>query len=113
MAKRSKSRASGSAAGREGQEQYWRDVVAKQKASGLNHSAFCRREEIPYHRYTYWRRRLAQSLGRDQSSEVSIVPVTLRPASATPVEPKLEVRLVGGHVLAVPAGFSPESHIPQ
>ena len=36
----------------------WRALLARQEHSGLSARAFCAQDEIPYHRFMYWRRKL-------------------------------------------------------
>ena len=39
-------------------EQYWRDVMSRQRASGLSQVAFCEREQIKLTTLQFWRREL-------------------------------------------------------
>ena len=39
-------------------EQYWRDVMSRQRASGLSQVAVCEREQIKLTTFQFWRREL-------------------------------------------------------
>ena len=45
---------------KEEREAYWRELLAKQAASGLPGQAWCAREAISSTAFSYWRRRLGQ-----------------------------------------------------
>ncbi len=47
---------------KEEREVYWRELLAKQAASGLSVRAWCERESVSYTTFAYWRRRLGQPL---------------------------------------------------
>lgn len=48
-----------------GQEQamgatYWREQIAEWNQSGLSGAEYCRRHQLIYHRFVYWRQKLDQ-----------------------------------------------------
>jgi transposase-like protein len=90
-----------------GKEAYWRDVLAKQAASGLSVRAFCGQEQVKESALYAWRRTLR---GRDATSGVPLeepfVPVLLTQRATQ--EPSIELELAGGRVLRLPASISLE-----
>lgn len=42
-------------------DQYWQQIMADCQSSGLSGMAFCKQQNIAYHRFTYWRSKLRQS----------------------------------------------------
>jgi hypothetical protein len=46
-----------------GKEQYWRDLLARQAASGLNVARYCQREGLSLPSFYAWRRTIAQRDG--------------------------------------------------
>jgi hypothetical protein len=57
------------------QEEYWKEQVAKQKASGLPVMAYCRQHQLNYDRFYYWVRkekRFAQRLIPIELKSVSV-----------------------------------------
>lgn len=53
----------------------WQAHLAAQAKSGLSRTQYCRRQQISYHAFTYWRNKLSKPSG----NEITLVPVTLRP----------------------------------
>src|SRR3989339_16603 len=58
------------------QSRKWQAHLAAQAKSGLSRAEYCRRQQISYHAFTYWRKRLSKPSGND----ITLVPITLRPA---------------------------------
>ncbi len=86
-------------------EQRWREVLARQVASGLSGRAFCRREGLSEASFYAWRRTLA---GRDGES-LPQLPAAQRPAFVPAMvtgEPRpgksILLELAGGRVLRLP-----------
>jgi hypothetical protein len=98
-------------------ERYWREVIRRWKASGLEIRRFCKREGVSENCFHWWRRTLQrrdpdqgrrpprtkpEEARRDKRLDKSpFVPVSLPIAVAEPVE----VVHPRGHVLRVPARF--------
>jgi hypothetical protein len=91
---------------------YWRRVVAAWERSGLSQAEFCRRRNVNYAAFGYWRRRL-------QADGTGGQPAARRDAASERTPPRfIEVALPWGGVGAyeltlrcgrsvrVPAGFS-------
>jgi DNA-binding transcriptional regulator YiaG len=57
------------------QSRKWQAHLAAQEKSGLSRTQYCRRQQISYHTFTYWRNKLSKPNG----NEVTLVPITLRP----------------------------------
>ena len=82
-------------------EQHWRDVIARQAASGLNVRAFCRREEIAESAFHAWRRTIRERDGdvKPASPAPRFVPAVITPDVA---REGFTLELAGGHVLRMP-----------
>ena len=52
----------------------WQAHLAAQAKSGLSRSEYCRRQEISYHAFGYWRRKLSKTGGNN----VALVPITIQ-----------------------------------
>jgi len=52
----------------------WQAHLAAQAKSGLSRSEYCRRQQISYHAFVYWRKRLSKTVG----DNVALVPITLQ-----------------------------------
>lgn len=70
-----------------GQEQamgdtYWREQIAEWNQSGLSGAEYCRRHQLIYHRFVYWRQKLDQpgtqskTSTRSSSGFVKVVPAS-------------------------------------
>lgn len=105
------------------QEEQWRGLLREQSRSGMTQREFCRRQSIPEHRFSWWKREIAIRDGR-RSGQVkagrekkaprrSIVPVRITKkgtlASQFGEEPSFEIVLPGGRVLRVPHRFDDEA----
>ena len=80
----------------------WREILRKQRASGLSVAAFCRRSRITQTSFYAWRRKL-----RDVATftEVRVTSESALTGDALPVARSLEVVLTGGRSIAVRPGF--------
>jgi len=87
----------------EERRRYWRDVLTRQRRSGLPVAAFCRRHKVSPAAFYGWRRRLAgERSGR--STAVSCVPLPLDPA-VPPRAAEFSLRLPNGVQVTVPRNF--------
>jgi len=79
-----------------GKEQFWRELVAEQRASGLNVREFCSARQVREASFYSWRRELQR---RDEQgvARPAFVPVTVVPTAA-----QVEVRCPSGHVITLP-----------
>lgn len=57
-----------------GEIKKWQAHLAAQAKSGLNRSDYCRRQQISYHAFAYWRKKLNRTGGNN----VALVPITLQ-----------------------------------
>ncbi len=57
-----------------GDSKKWQAHLAAQAKSGLSRSEYCRRQQISYHAFTYWRKKLHKTAGNN----VALVPITLQ-----------------------------------
>lgn len=99
-------------------ERQWRDVLRRQKRSGLSIRGFCEQESISEARFHWWRRELARrsagsgasqrEIGRQRSSDVTSgrSAVTLLPleVAAVSADAALEIVLPSGVLLRVRLG---------
>jgi hypothetical protein len=58
-----------------GDTKKWQAHLAAQAKSGLSRSEYCRRQEISYHAFGYWRRKLSKT----GFNSVALVPITIQP----------------------------------
>jgi hypothetical protein len=82
---------------KEEREAYWRELLAKQAASGLSGRAWCVREAVSYTTFTYWRRRLGQP--------AAVAPLTLIRVDGGEAEACALWLSVGGARIEVRPGF--------
>jgi hypothetical protein len=82
---------------------YWRDVVARQRRSGLSVAAFCRQQQVSPAAFYDWKRRLAGEMTA-RSTEVSFVPLPLDQA-VPPRAAEFSLRLPNGVEVTVPGNF--------
>ena len=51
---------------------YWQQHTDQWKNSGLSQTKFCQANDLPYHRFVYWRRKFELSMnGREETRESS------------------------------------------
>lgn len=91
-------------------ERCWRRLVRQWRASGLSVRAFCQRHDVTEANFYAWRRSLAK---RDEErptfAAVQVVPEARDTRTPLPSSAALELRLDGGRVIAIPAGFDAET----
>ena len=87
----------------EERRRYWREVLARQRRSGLSVAAFCRRHEVSPAAFYGWKRRLAGETS-GKSTEVSFVPLPLDQA-VPPLAAELSLQLPNGVQVTVPCNF--------
>jgi transposase-like protein len=80
-------------------EQYWRELVAQWRASGLSVREFCSLRQVRESSFYSWRRELQRRAGQ-RDSRPAFVPVRIVPAAAFPTA-AVEVRCPSGHVVTV------------
>ena len=93
-------------------EAMWRQILAKQAASGLSVREFCRRQKLTEASFYFWRRTIAERDGKGDR------PVTERPTLPTflpvrvsdeaPSTALISIELAGGRVLRLPETTSTE-----
>ncbi len=94
--------------------QSWRDVIRRQKESGLSVAAFCREQQVPPASFFAWRRKLAEAdqnanaaPGRnaDAAHEVraQFVPIAISPVP--PSSANFEIVGPDGYRVVVPTPF--------
>jgi hypothetical protein len=57
-----------------GDTKKWQAHLTAQAKSGLSRSEYCRRQQISYHAFTYWQKKLNKTAGNN----VALVPITLQ-----------------------------------
>ena len=81
---------------------YWLQQIEAWQSSGETQQAYCKTNELSYHRFGYWRRKFRQQSQEVQSQKGSgFVPVT---PSATPPSAGLSLVFPSGLVLRGIAG---------
>ncbi len=69
------------------QKKKWRSHLKAQARSGLSRAEYCRQQNLSYHAFFYWQRKLASSLAAEPSTASVLVPIAL--TSSRPSEPEL------------------------
>ncbi|MEZ5403655.1 MAG: hypothetical protein R2729_28505 [Bryobacteraceae bacterium] len=89
----------------EQRREYWARVIGDQEASGETVRGYCRSRKVGEHSFYQWRRRLEEQ-GRKTKPErpVQFVPVDRQTVIAGPERGGVELTLVSGDRLHVPAG---------
>jgi hypothetical protein len=58
-----------------GEPKKWQAHLAAQAKSGLSRREYCRRQQISYHAFGYWRRKLSKT----GFNSVALIPITIQP----------------------------------
>ena len=83
--------------------EHWRQHIEAWKASGQSQSEFCRANELSYHRFGYWQRKLRPEAQPDARGGFATVSRSPEPASG-----ELSIRLPSGLVVqGITAGNLP------
>lgn len=97
-----------------GREAFWRDAIARQRASGLGVSVFCQQEKLTKSSFYAWRQTIKErdDEAKQRSSAVHVTKNSpaFVPALITgepPSEAALVIRLACGRELRVPESVSP------
>ena len=98
--------------GESGRAKYWAGFLKRWEKSGLSQAEFCRRRQVNYGTFAWWKRQLGKAAadvpkqpGRLAKASRRFVEVRL--ASPLPA-PAYEVVLAGGRSIRVGAQFDPE-----
>ena len=75
---------------------YWQQQVAGWQATGQSQKAFCEANDLNFHRFGYWRRKLLHRVDSGSQKASGFVPVTL---CSQPVAADLSIQLPNGLVL--------------
>ena len=88
-------------------EQYWRAVLKRHAASGLNVREFCRREQLAETSFFAWRRTIRQRDGEVKSSDgPAFVPAVV--TDTPPRDTSIVLELGSGRALKLPESISAE-----
>lgn len=61
---------------------HWRQHIDDWRHSGLSQQAFCRNQDLKYHQFHYWRKKLSRTSHQEAPSRSSaLVPVRYQPPS--------------------------------
>lgn len=85
-------------------EQFWRDLIQRQRHSGQSIRAFCESQGVSAPSFFSWRKRLSQDRPRSQ-----FVPVQIDVESASAPPGRIEIRLNEGTCVRVEPGFDAQS----
>ena len=89
---------------REGKRQFWKQHIEGWKSSSQTQTAYCRRHDLLYHRFVYWKRKF-QPVSKPAFVEVKLPPVPCPKI----LEPSCLLRVsVSRFQIAVDPGFDPE-----
>ena len=84
----------------------WREVIERQRASGLSVAAFCRDQGVAASSFFAWKRKLGATAAAAAFVEATVVAAgTLPPPAVTGSAGLIEVRLRGGRRVRVGRGF--------
>ena len=97
-------------------ERFWRDVLRRQKGSGLTVRAFCAREQLAETAFHAWRRILRERDAEGRQGRAvppaaaapapAFVPVVVREAERSePADGRIVIDLRGGRVMRLPASI--------
>ena len=75
-------------------KEFWEDQFDKLKASGLTRSQYCRVNNINYHRFGYWLKRLTPESSEFVPVKLKMPEVVIPPATLCTIE-------LRGHVLKI------------
>ena len=90
-----------------GREQFWREQLRRQQASGQGVREFCEDADLSVPSFYWWRREVRiRDSRRGGSDRPRFVPVRLTPEPS--VDASLEVVLGGGRSVRVGSGFDAE-----
>lgn len=82
---------------------YWKKQIENWQSSGMSQSSYCRKHDLKFHRFVYWRRKFHPS----RQSAVSLVQVPLSKI-AMPSLPRPVRLIVGaGRAIEVERNFDP------
>jgi hypothetical protein len=76
--------------------EYWQQQIAGWQTSGQSQKAFCEANDLNFHRFGYWRRKLLHRVDSGSQKASGFVPVTI---SSQPVAADLSIQLPNGLVL--------------
>ena len=76
--------------------EYWQQQITAWQASGQSQKAFCETNDLNFHRFGYWRRKLLNRAEARRQKDTGFVPVTLRSQT---VPTSLSIQLPNGLVL--------------
>lgn len=82
-------------------EQFWRETIGRQAASGLNVREFCRQDGLAETSFFAWRRTIRQRDGEVESSDgPAFVPAVV--TNTSPGDTSIILELASGSVLKLP-----------
>ena len=86
-------------------EQFWRETIGRQAASGLSVREFCRREQLAETSFFAWRRTIRQRDAEQGPSDgPAFVPAVV--TSTSSAETSITLELPSGHTLKLPESVS-------
>lgn len=85
-------------------ERFWRQVIARQRASGLSIRAFCECEGLTESSFYLWRRELGRRTAPGRAARATFVPLRVLPDPSAAAA-AIEIALPSGTVVRLRAGF--------
>ena len=86
----------------------WRDLIKRQRRSGVPVAAFCREHQVSTASFYRWRARLDEGRPPREGSEVSFVPVAVEPMWSTR-RSEFSLQLPNGVQVCIPHEFDAAS----
>jgi len=91
----------------EQKRQYWKTRITNWQASRLSQTEYCRRHELVFHQFVYWRRKFAPKAATPISLIQVPTAVVARAAGLGSMPPALRVALAPDLCIEVCPGFDP------
>lgn len=87
----------------------WKERIGDWQESGLSQSEYCRRHNLKFHQFVYWRRKYAPAPVSTDQTEIVELPFGLRAASGLSTEARSSIRLAlgNGYRIEVERDFDP------
>ena len=89
--------------------QYWKTRITNWQASRMSQSEYCRRHELTFHQFVYWRRKLAPKVANPIPLIQVPTATVARAAGLGSMPPALRVALAPDLCIEVSPGFDPST----
>ena len=87
--------------------QYWQEQIYSWQHSGLSGPAFCKQQDLVYHRFAYWRKKFTQNESTSAFAQVACVGGPATEGLSVMLPNGIEIRgIIHGNVTLVKALLS-------